>query len=88
MTGALVNEMDPRAVDLRREIRAPVQGSFGRAPVKVVCPVGDERAKEGCVGAQIPRLSWCGDRPAGGSQPRAQVVQNLVRHGDAKRRDR
>ena len=84
---AHVDEVDAEPADAGAELREAVERRLVRAPVVAIAPVGDQLAQVGEVRPVGP--AGAGDLvgEARAREALAQVGEDGVRHGDAKRLD-
>jgi hypothetical protein len=76
--GALVDEVDPDAVELDLEVVEPVQLALTRAPVELLGPVGEQVAQVLQVRALLPGSARRRIGPAGVADPRPEIGQDLL----------
>src|SRR4051794_22966993 len=79
----LMNEVQPRPIDLCLKVIEAIQQSLLCAPVEVIAPILQKLTKIGGIRAGAPIVGLT-RRQASGTQPRREVIQQLVRHCNAK----
>src|SRR6266516_3935866 len=78
-TPTLMHEVDGQALNVGGELGKGVQATLLRAPIEGGCPVANQISQVVEIHAAGPAWVWQRVRPPGVSEPRSQVVEDLVR---------
>ena len=82
-----MDEVDLKTIDLRGEVRQLVEPRLDTAPVELQAPVVDKRAHEVKRRSPLPMFVVDLFAPAHGSQAPLEIVEPILRDGDAVRAD-
>src|ERR1044072_2264183 len=84
---ALVDEMEPDAIDVGTEMVEGIETVLLLLPVERVAPIVAKLCKEFRVGAILPTRAFDDVGPARSTQPVLEIVQDRSLHVDVKRAD-